>query len=234
MNLRLDLKQWQEAEKLIPVITTTLKQLPLSHLKIEAQINFARQLTRLKTNTGIDLSWNVIIQLLAEANQEAQELGDSRSQSYALGSLGKVYHQTHQEKSTQEFTEKALFLSQAINASEITYRWQWQLGQIFHSQGKHKQAIIAYQEAINTLKSIGGDLAVNPEAQSFFQESVEPLYRELVSLLLQPDAQGTIPQANLRLLPSFCLSSKAILPILRLRETGAKASRRSLEIPSAY
>lgn len=97
----------------------------------------------------------------------------------------------------RELTEQALLMAEAIDAPEMTYRWQWQLGRILQAQGDRENAIIAYQEGVKTLKSISGDLAINPEVQFSFQEKVEPVYRELVNLLLQPDREGNVSQENL-------------------------------------
>ncbi|NER52552.1 MAG: CHAT domain-containing protein, partial [Symploca sp. SIO1A3] len=66
-------------------------------------------------------------------------------------------------------------------------RGAWQLGRILKQQGDITGAIAAYQGAFEHLQSLRSDLvAVNPDVQFNFTESVEPVYRELVSLLLQP------------------------------------------------
>jgi hypothetical protein len=76
-------------------------------------------------------------------------------------------------------------MAQTIDASDIAYRWQWQLGRLLRARGDIKRAIAAYTEAFNSLKSLRRDLvAINPEAQFSFRENVEPVYRELVDLLL--------------------------------------------------
>lgn len=135
-----------------------------------------------------------IAQLLATAVQQARSLGDQRAEAYALGNLGKLYEQTQQWSSAQELAQKALMLSQAINAPDVAYRWQWQLGRILEAQGKTENAISAYSEAVNTLQALRNDLlAVSPDVQFSFRESVEPVYRQLVSLLLQ----GEVTQENL-------------------------------------
>jgi CHAT domain-containing protein len=72
------------------------------------------------------------------------------------------------------------------------------MGEILQQKGDLSGAISAYTEAVNTLKSLRSDLAaINPDVQFSFQESVEPVYRQLVSLLLKsnPD-QNKLKQAR--------------------------------------
>ncbi|MUG96776.1 CHAT domain-containing protein [Scytonema sp. UIC 10036] len=125
-------------------------------------------------------------EILATAVQQARNLGDKRAEAYALGSLGSLYEQTKQLSESQKLTQQALFLAQTSNAPEITYRWQWQLGRLLKAQGDIKGAIAAYDAAVDTLQSLRSDLvAVNQNVQFTFRDSVEPVYRQSVELLLQ-------------------------------------------------
>ena len=145
-----------------------------------------------------------IAQILATAIQQAKSLGDQQAQAYALGSLGGLYEKNQQWSEAQELTQQALILAQAFNAPDIAYRWQWQLGRLLKAQGDEKaagseamrdRAIAAYTEAVNTLQSLRSDLvAINSEVQFSFKEGVEPVYRELVGLLLPAD--GTQPSPD--------------------------------------
>ena len=202
LSLFLGQKNWQSAQKLLPVIDKNLNKLPLSHRHISARINFARslikfnkaQLTKSVTNTKT-FTWESIAQLLATAVKQAEELGDQRIWTYAVGTLGEVYEQTQQWSTAQELTEQALFKAQVINAPEIAYRWQWQLGRLHQAQDHQSKAISAYSESVQTLKSLRSDLAAtNSEVQFSFAESVEPVYRQLVSLLLQGDEEQIVTQ----------------------------------------
>jgi CHAT domain-containing protein len=91
-----------------------------------------------------------------------------------------------------------LLRAQSINAPDIAYRWQWQLGRLLNAQGKTESAITAYDSAVKTLESLRSDLAtINPDVQFSFRDSIEPVYRELVGLLLQ-NKGGETDQKNLR------------------------------------
>lgn len=176
-------------------IQAEIAQLPPSQNAINARINLARSLMKLG-NPENSYS-QIIADQLKVALQQAQDIQDSRSQSYALGQLGELYEQTGQYDDAQKLTEQALILSQSIDASDIAYSLQWQLGRLLKIQGNRDGAIAAYTSAVNTLQSLRRDLvSINPDVQFSFRESVEPVYRELVSLLLQ--SQGSEPtQQNL-------------------------------------
>jgi CHAT domain-containing protein len=111
--------------------------------------------------------------------------------------LGKIYEQTQQWAIAQNLTEKALQASQVLNAPEMTYLWQWQLGRILAQQSQREQAISAYLGAVTTLQPLSQDLTANSEFRFTFQQDVDLLYRQLISLLLSPNAQGEVSQADL-------------------------------------
>jgi len=190
--LQVETGKWSTAQTLLPTIQFELATLPPSRKTIYAQINFAQSLARgggyLRTSA----------QILATSVEQAKSLGDQRAEAYALGSLGGVYEQTQQLSNAQSLTQQALILSQAINAPDISYLWQWQLGRLLKAQGDIKRAIAAYTESVNTLKSLRSDLvAINPEIQFSFRDQVEPIYRQLVDLLLQSEGTSVPSQANL-------------------------------------
>ncbi len=145
-------------------------------------------LLRLSPCTSPDSLCNAA-KVVATGFQQAKSLEDVRSQAYALGTLGSLYEQTQQWKEAQTLTQQALTLAEGIQARDIAYRWQWQLGRILsangNSQGNELGAIAAYDQAVKNLKSIRRDLVtVNRDAQFSFRDEVEPVYREYVSLLL--------------------------------------------------
>ena len=184
LSLLLEIGQLSEAQALWPQIQSQLPNLPPGRTAVYARINLAQNLIKLKVNS------QDIAQQLATAVQQAKELGDQRAVAYALGNLGGLYEQTGQLSNAKDLTDQALLLAQTLNASDISYRWQWQLGRVLKAQGDREGAIAAYTSAFNTLKSLRSDLvSINPDVQFSFRESVEPVYRELVGLLLQ--SQGT-------------------------------------------
>ncbi|WP_196523662.1 CHAT domain-containing protein [Nostoc commune] len=192
LSLLLEKKQDQDVLALSSQIQSEISNLPPSRTSVYTRIKFAQNLTQLKEKTSTDTSsWLNIAQQLSTAIKQAQSLQDRRAESYAMGSLGELYEKTRQFSDAQELTEKALFIAQSINASDIAYQWQWQLGRILKKKGDIKSAIASYNVAYKTLQSLRGDLvAINPDVQFSFRENIEPVYRELVELLLRS------PQGN--------------------------------------
>ncbi len=211
LSLLIDQKQWSQTLTLIPEIQSNLTQLPLSRTAVNVRINLAQSLMKIAKQGNISSSSSSeIAQLLATAVQQAQSLKDKRTLAYALGNFGGLYEQKKQWNHAQELTEKALLLAQGINASDIAYRWQWQLGRILKEEGNREGAIAAYSQAVNTLQSLRSDLvAVSSEVQFSFRENVEPIYRELVGLLLLPGTASE--QSNL-------IKAREVIESLQLAE----------------
>ncbi len=200
LHLLIETEKFSEAKALISELQPLIESLPASRTNVYAKVHFAEQLLKLK-GSPVETR-NIAAQLLNNAATEAKNIGDNRAQSYALGYLGELYEQNQQLLEAQKLTEKALVLSQTSNASDITYLWQWQLGRIFKATNNTEAAIAAYDEAVKTLSYIRNDLvASNLDLQFSFRNSVEPVYRELVSLLLAPEqtkSAGKDEQKNLQ------------------------------------
>lgn len=199
----LGLEEWQAAEKLWRRAITHASVLPHNRDTIYTYISLAQQLTTLIPHYRIlpfsSLEgWSECIGLLTDAIQMAQDIHDHRAESYALGYLGHVYESTRQWSLAQQLTHQALLVAQQYKQEDIEYRWQWQSGRILKAEGEQEEAIAAYAEAVHHLSLLRGDLiATTSEEQFRFQEEVEPVYRELVGLLLRPDDKGQVSQAHL-------------------------------------
>ena len=204
LSLLIETDQIAAAQALLPDLRTQLPQLPASRSAIYARVNLVQSLLKLASQ---DRSYGLeMAQILSTAIQQAQTLNDGRAESYATGQLGQVYEQAGQWSEAQQLTEKAMAMVQGINAPEIAYQWQWQLGRILCrgeitcTQAESREgAIAAYTEAITQLGLLRTDLVANSQIQFSFREQVEPVYRELVTLLLtrQPN-QPDISQSHLR------------------------------------
>ena len=198
LHLLLEQQQLSPAQTLLPEIQSQLDPLPAARATIYARIDLALsmiQLSPLSSQSSV-LNSNSG-KILSNALQQAKQLGDQPAEAYALGNLGKLYEQTQQWDEAKKLTEQALLKAQAINSPDIAYRFSWQLGRLLKAQGDTTGAIAAYTEAVKTLQALRKDLiAISPDVQFSFTESVEPIYRQLVNLLLPPT--GTEPsQQNL-------------------------------------
>jgi len=203
-----------------------LNRLPANRTTLFAHINFVESLIALVEEDGFSaVQVARIDQHLTTAYEQAQALGDPRGAAFALGTFGKFYETIGSLDQSQEMSEEALLLAQQINATDMTYLWQWQLGRVHKAKGDREKAIASYSSAIDTLQLLRRDLvSVNPDVQFSFRDSIEPLHRELVSLLLDPDvdpspaelekARKTIESLQLAELDNFfreaCLNASEV------------------------
>jgi len=198
LGLLIQDQQWLEVQTLLPLIESQLDKLPLSRASIFAQVNFSQNLSKVKSGVLQASSQNYYsgfstkdsALLLASAIQQSRNLGDKRAEAYALKSLGGLYEETRQWSEAQDLTRQGLTLAQSSNAPEITYTLQWQLGRLLWAEKDINGAIAAYDAAVETLHSLRKDLVVNKDivnqdVQFNFRDSVEPIYRQSVELLLK-------------------------------------------------
>ncbi|MEA5464365.1 CHAT domain-containing protein [Leptothoe sp. PORK10 BA2] len=209
LNLLIETEQIPAVQGLLPQIQMQLPRLSASRGAVYAGVNVVQSLLTLTPEVRQDVLPNhgsAMVQILSEAILQARQLGDVRAESYAVGQLGQVYEQAGQWDHAQALTAQALALVHGISAPEITYQWQWQLGRILCQgeipcalTGDGEGAIAAYTEAITQLGVLRTDLVATSQIQFSFRERVEPVYRELVTLLLTPSPnQAEISQANLK------------------------------------
>lgn len=206
LSLLVENKQTNEVNALWQSLQEPLLRLPPTRASVYAQLSFVQSLLKLPASHFNSTSslYLPIEPILNVAMQQAKVLGDVKSQAYVLGSLGKLYEQKQQWTQAETLTTQALNLAPSFTAPEISYQLFWQLGRIHKAQGNIEKAIADYTQAVNTLASLRSDLVtINTDVQFSFRESVEPVYRELVSLLLQPPqtasaGQKEVSQENLK------------------------------------
>jgi CHAT domain-containing protein len=138
-------------------------------------------------------------QTLNAALNMALELDNPRLISYAYGFLGQLYETAQRLQEALHFTRRAIFyakldtnsfFTQQNQASEILYRWQWQLGRLFKALRQEDKAIDAYQNAVNSLQPIRQEITIGyRNTLQSFRERVGPIYFELADLLLQRAAR---------------------------------------------
>jgi CHAT domain-containing protein/tetratricopeptide (TPR) repeat protein len=201
-SLLIETAKISDAQALLPQIQRQLQDLPSNRTTVFARINLAQSLAK----GAPKFSRAQSAALLSAAVGQSKQLGDRRTQAYALGLLGGLYEQTQQWSIADDLTRQALQLTLSTNAADVTYLWLWQLGRILKAQAQNgidvaknrTEAIASYEEALKTLQSLRLDLAsINVDQQFSFQQSVEPVYRQLIELLLQSDAGADPSQDNL-------------------------------------
>ena len=193
-------KQEHQAQKLVAAIKSNLSQISAipSRKLVYLQVNLAKNLLKLTKNADKQQYLPQNQELLEKSLQQAQQLQDPQAKSYALGMLGHFYEQNQQLALSKQYTQKAAHLAQIIDNADLTYQWQWQLGRLLHDEGNRQGAIAAYTVAVEAIESLRSDLVVtNSDLQFSFRESIEPVYRQLVSLLLTPEDNSGVSQTNL-------------------------------------
>ncbi len=188
LSLFLKTEQTKRASALITQITKLFVKLPPSRAKIYAQVNFTNSLINIEKQNRLVNNYE-LAKILASAEKQAKRLKDYKAQSYVLGELGHLYEDNRQFSEALQLTDKALDIAQQLQATETIPMWYWQQGRIFKAQGKNLKAINSYSEAVKGIELLRSDLvAVNSENSDMkfsFRKQVEPVYRQLVELLLQ-------------------------------------------------
>lgn len=216
LSLFINLEDWPTAQDTFNQSVFTSEswtsQVPDARTRIYTRINLAKNLAFLLQNARIqneqnqDFSWERVQKQLTDARDEAHQLGDRHAESYALGNLGGLYEYCSLPESAcnlgqdvqqaQKLTEEALYLAQPSDAPDIAYQWQWQMGRLLNAQGEREGAITVYRSAVTTLKAARGNLfTVNTDVQFSFRDNVEPVYRELIELLLMKKDSESIKEA---------------------------------------
>ncbi|BCL35790.1 hypothetical protein NSMS1_22370 [Nostoc sp. MS1] len=174
-----------------------IEQLPFTHSTLLIKLNFAKSLIRIQ-DINKDVPDVKTEQFLKNTIQQAKNIGDLRSESYAYGYLGELYEIYAKgkgelyEKSqiwnlAKENTEKALLIAQSLSIpsapSDIEYLWEWQLGRIYKSQLPPRIQTQNKQMKTESLQNLDN-------ANQFYQKAyltLQSLRRELVAG--NPDAQ---------------------------------------------
>jgi CHAT domain-containing protein len=194
-------------------VSSILEQLPASRSKVYLLISLA------------ELEPQKAIEVLPQAIATASSLGDQRALSFALGALGNTYEKAGSLKQALFWTQKAQLAAQAVFAVDSLYRWQWQAGRIYRAMGAKDAAKEAYRGAIASVQTIRNDLiSAQQQFQLDFRSQIEPIYRELLGLLLEGENKTQIEEAletadllQVSQLQSYfdddCLEIRANLPV---------------------
>ncbi len=199
-------------------IQSALSNLTPSRAAIYARVNFAQSLVCHELGDK-ETKKDIIVQLLNTAVQQALDLKDQRAESYSLGNLAQFYEIRKQLSKARQYTESALNIAQIINAPDIAFQWQWQLGRLLLVQGDSEKAVKAYTAAVETLHTLRTDLvALNPDIQFDFRDEVEPVYRQLVGLLLQSNQTSTNKAVTKQVSQKNLKQARNVIEALQLAE----------------
>ncbi|MDJ0687198.1 MAG: CHAT domain-containing protein [Xenococcaceae cyanobacterium MO_188.B32] len=187
--LNLFIQTNRNPDNLTSEINSLLPTLPTTPEKVLTQINFTRSLLKLKKQ---EINTPDIVAAIDRAIAQANTLGSDRLQAFAYATLGQWYEQEQKWSEAETATKQALGYTLGYGSQDIASEVLWQLGRIEQAQDERQEAIHAYTRAYDLLQSLRGDLvATTPDTQFSFRDRIEPVYRQLVELLLSPEIEPT-------------------------------------------
>ena len=192
LDLLIETEQTDVAINLYPSIKSDIDSLSSSLHKVYAQVNLADSIMKISAKKLYSAE---IKKILIAAKEQVEEINNQRAESYVLGELGHYYEQQQQWIKASKLTQQAILLANNSQASDIVANWYWQQGRLLRVQKKTQEAISAYEQAVDTLQSLRQDLvAINSNIRFDYRDRIEPVYRQLVQLLLQD--VDSLPQAS--------------------------------------
>ncbi len=154
-----------------------LEKLPSERTKVFLAINWA------KLDPSRAKYW------LSIAQQIAENIGDAGAESYALLELGVLYEHLEREELALKYASAAQLKAQFKFAFGSLYRAHWLAGRIYKRNGNREAAMNNYCNAIASLDAFNqGVTNLNIERRIDFNSKIEPIYREMLELLLDDSA----------------------------------------------
>ena len=185
-----------------------LLALPLSRTAIQLQLQGLQTVLSLQNATlqGGHLDARTA-QFAVNTLQQVRFLGNLRLEALALAQLSDLYAAVGQTSDAKTVAQKTITLADRINAADIRYRGEWQLGRLLkqqweasgrRNQARKVEAIAAYNAAYTSLDTVRQDLVgIDVDVQFSFQTNISPLYQELADLLLAPSVGETVTSEEL-------------------------------------
>ncbi len=181
----------KQAEALLRAALPTAQALPPSHDQIFSLLALGQLLRELPP------AWPERQQaekLFIIAGEQAKNLGDQRSLSYALGYRAQMIADAGRDAEALALNRQAAFAAQQAQAPESLYRWQWRIGRLLQRRGDRDGAVLAYQQAAINVQGIRHEITADQRDRTrSFRDAGGALFVELADLLLQRAAQTADP-----------------------------------------
>jgi CHAT domain-containing protein len=191
-------EQWHKAQKTLSKAKQQIELLSVNYAKAYGLISIGElvllSLSSKPRSSKINRQ-HFAYQVLNAAITIAKKIDNPRLISYGYGFLGQLYALEQRYDEALALTRQAIFyakldtlsfFSEQNQASEILYRWQWQLGRLFKTLHKNDEAISTYQSAVTSLQPIRQEMTMGyRRTEQTFRERIGPVYFELADLLLQ-------------------------------------------------
>jgi CHAT domain-containing protein len=174
----LELGQRETARAELAALVVAARALPAGESRAQLLLHLGR------SQAGAQ-DGRAAVETLRAAAAAAQQAGDERLHSFALGWEAELYERAGRRAEALDLTRRALFAAQAADAPDALYRWQWQLGRLRLADGDSEGALREYRAAAATLARMRAEGSAPLAGDRSFARDVEPLYDGLVDLLLQ-------------------------------------------------
>lgn len=190
----------QAVETYLPRAEVEISKLMDNRQSVNSHLNFGILLRDAQKRLALPAS--IRLKAFAQfevARKMAQTLQATRLESFATGYIGGLYEDERRFDEALQYSRRAAFLAQSVNADESLYLWQWQGARIFNEQENFDEATIAYRQSIETLGRLKIDL--NNGSSVSFRERAAPVFFSFADLLLTRTASLDDPEAvedNLR------------------------------------
>jgi CHAT domain-containing protein len=182
-----------DAARPLDEAATTLAAAPDEGWVAAHAVSLGELMFRRDYDAGTWTRLDVAMQSLERGRRLASAQGDDRTESFALGHMGRIAEEAGRIDTALEYTRIAMRKAQAANALDGLYRWQWQAARLLERQGRAGEAIAAYQQSIATLETIRPELS--RRSVRSFQASVAPVFFGMAELLLRQQSATTDPAA---------------------------------------
>lgn len=186
-RLQIKAGQWQQAN-------SRIQGLPIPALTPQQLLALSSVILTLNPQMPHKAKANSLTayQALQRAQQMALASGAKRLQANAKGLMADLYWQQQRSEEAQLLYQGAIRLGQLTSEHDLLFRWEWQLAKLYQRQGKLADALDALRRAVTHVEVIRQDIPVDfLSGRSSFRDTLEPLYLQLVSLLLEAAKKAT-------------------------------------------
>lgn len=104
----------------------------------------------------------------------------------ALDNLAQLYEDQNRLVDAMTLSDQAIGVLKSEAASELLINLHWRRGRLLNANGAARDALLAYQAAVDQIEAIRQDIPVEyVDGRSSFRETLEPIYLGLADLLLR-------------------------------------------------
>ena len=172
VTAKLNWFKYDQNVKILEAVAEDIEKLPINHRTIELIISLA------------DVSSEPKI-YLDRAIQFAEDIGDNLNLAIASAKLGELYEKEEEYDLALSYIEQAQEYIYPLLKYDHLYQYQYQEARIYSKLNQVEKSKLAYERSLITLEQIRPQLAFSAKDIEFdFNESIEPIYRGFLDLLL--------------------------------------------------